>query len=377
MARRKKRLPPIPSPLAPRREPEAVTPATDAALAGFLQDAEFHRAVVWSAGRGQAALPLATRGETIVYVMDLWDAAQSRRFLDSRGAAGVEVFCGPDWPDGESDLAAISLPHGGQEELALDLIQSAWLGLVEGGRLMVSIAGKSGPWLRKTLKVYTHSISERVIGKSVVMSVAATGGLKRIRDWRCELQFRDQGRLVRLQTRPGVFAHRQMDNGARQLLNSVQLEPGARVLDIGCGSGAVAIGLACRDPSIDVLAVDSHARAVDCTRVGAELNGLSNVATLLSHDGQFGEVGEFDVALGNPPYYSGFRIAGLFCEAAERYLRPGGRVILVTKSPDWFRERLPKTFDGVDVFESGRYHIATGVKRGGGGGEPPEGSGPG
>ncbi len=42
-------------------------------------------------------------------------------------------------------------------------------------------------------------------------------------------------------TRPGVFSHRELDNGARQLLDSVDVFPSADILDIGCGSGAVAM----------------------------------------------------------------------------------------------------------------------------------------
>lgn len=362
MARRKKSLPPIPEPLVPRIERPLDLPCTDRALGEVLESALFRKAVVWSAGRGQIAQSLAGRGEVILFAMDLWLAEQSRAWLDEQGAAEVEVRCGADWPETGLDLAVISLPAGGQEELALDLIQSAWLSLEPGGSLAVAVAAESREWLRKSLLVYSASLQIRDSSDATVITVIATGELKRKRDWQCELAFRDAGNLIRLLTRPGVFAHRQMDNGARQLLNSVQLESGARILDIGCGSGAVSLGLARRDPTVQVLAVDSHARAVDCTATSAELNGLTNLTTLLAHDGHYDCDGEMDVALGNPPYYSGFRIARLFCEAAARSLRPGGRGVFVTKNPEWFRQHLPEWFDEVADFPSGRYHIATGLK---------------
>jgi 16S rRNA (guanine1207-N2)-methyltransferase len=361
VARRKKSLPPIPKPILAREEKKLQVPPVEQALIDALRTHEFESAVVWTAGRGQLAADLGTRGTVKLLVMDAWDLSQCQQFLENRAASSVSVLCQSDWPDGVADLAAIALDKSGSEELALELFQSAWLGLRPGGTLAVSIHRDSERWLGKSLKVFSTSVSSTVFGDSIVMSVQSTGELKRVRDWKCELAFRDTGNLVRLVTRPGVFAHRKMDNGARQLLNCIQLEADARVLDIGCGSGAVALGLATRDRSVDVLAVDSHVRAIECTRLGAELNGLENVTTLLSHEGDFGTDGTFDVALGNPPYYSSFKIAEIFCETALRNLRPGGRAIFVSKSPVWYETNLPRWFGDVEVFESGSFHIATGL----------------
>ncbi len=90
----------------------------------------------------------------------------------------------------------------------------------------------------------------------------------------CDLTFRDCDTTLHIVTRPGVFSHRQLDNGARQLLDAVDVFPEARLVDIGCGAGPVAIGLAARDPSAQVFAFDSNARAVWCTREGAKRNDL-------------------------------------------------------------------------------------------------------
>ena len=50
------------------------------------------------------------------------------------------------------------------------------------------------------------------------------------------------------------------------------------MLDIGCGAGVVALAAAVCGEGVAVHAVDSSARAVECTRRGAELNGLGNVS---------------------------------------------------------------------------------------------------
>jgi 16S rRNA (guanine1207-N2)-methyltransferase len=146
------------------------------------------------------------------------------------------------------------------------------------------------------------------------------------------------------------------------LLDAVDVFPDARLLEIGCGSGAVTLGLAARDPSASVHAFDSNARAVDCTQRGAKLNGFENITVDHHWQGDFREASSFDMALANPPYFGDMRIAQWFVEAAHRSLRPGGRLVLVTKQPNWYAEKLPSLFEEVEVFESKRYHIASGVK---------------
>jgi 16S rRNA (guanine1207-N2)-methyltransferase len=108
-----------------------------------------------------------------------------------------------------------------------------------------------------------------------------------------------------------------------------------------------------------VLAVDSNARAVDCTRLGAELNGLANVATELNASGEYPERGTFDLALANPPYYADFEIAERFVAAAHRSLKPGGQLLLVTKSPRWYEENLPTQWNDVNIEPSKRYWIVS------------------
>src|SRR5581483_3558789 len=60
-----------------------------------------------------------------------------------------------------------------------------------------------------------------------------------------------------LETQPGAFAHRGLDPGTRLLIETMAVSPRARVLDLGCGAGAVGIVAA-------KLAHDGHVTLVDC-----------------------------------------------------------------------------------------------------------------
>jgi 16S rRNA (guanine1207-N2)-methyltransferase len=111
-----------------------------------------------------------------------------------------------------------------------------------------------------------------------------------------------------------------------------------------------------------VLAVDSNARAVACAREGAAMNGLTNVVAELCASGDFDGKGTFDLVLANPPYYADFRIAGLFVESGLAALRPGGRILVVTKSPDWYRQNMPAGFASIEIERSKDYFIVQAVR---------------
>jgi 16S rRNA G1207 methylase RsmC len=160
-----------------------------------------------------------------------------------------------------------------------------------------------------------------------------------------------------------VFSHRRLDLGARTLINAMEIRPGMRVLDIGCGSGVVGFAAALRSENVSVLAVDSNARAIDCTIRGAIRNNLTNVETLLNASGECGEPRTFDLVLGNPPYFSNYRIAEIFLEAARRALKPGGEVLMVTKTPNWFLEHMPRYFQHVEERPAKNYSSVAGRQK--------------
>ncbi len=316
-----------------------------------------------SLGRAQAAESLAVSRP---------DAKVHCWFIDSHHAAlatehaqslnNLTISCMEEWPDQVADLAMLPLHVTGESELSRDLLQTAYQRLQTGGMLIASVDNPKDRWLHDQMKTFDKSVKVRTFEDAVVYFVIKEHPLKRTRDFSCEFTFRDLDKIIRLVTRPGVFSHRELDNGARQLLDAVDVYPGARLLEIGCGSGAVSLGLAARDPSATIHAIDSNARAVWCTKRGAELNSLDNVTVELNHTGCYGEPARFDMALGNPPYYADFRIAELFIEAAVRSLRPEGRLVMVTKQPKWYEENLSRWLEDAEVFPSRRYHIVSGIK---------------
>ncbi|MEQ1828613.1 MAG: methyltransferase [Pirellula sp.] len=276
--------------------------------------------------------------------------------------ANLEIQCTADLVGDDFAMAILPLSFSGEEELARDILQQMYCALAIEGCLIVSVDNPNDKWVHEQLKGYEKSVKVRKFSDSIVYLIEKSKQLKKRKDYSCELAFRDCDEMIRFVTRPGVFSHRQLDNGARQLLDAVDVFPGARLLEIGTGCGSVALGLAKRDPSAQLHAVDSNARALDCLARGIKLNGISNITMELNHTGIYGEPGQYDMVLANPPYFGDFRIAEKFLEAAQRSLRQGGRLVLVSKQPKWYQENMDRWFIDCEVFPSRRYHIASGVK---------------
>ncbi|MFM8706103.1 MAG: class I SAM-dependent methyltransferase, partial [Planctomycetia bacterium] len=303
------------------------------------------RAVCTTTGRGQAAFALASEhpdAEVTAWFLDRVPEAAAVAAWESP-PPGLRAACAADIPPGPYDLAVVPLSKSGEAELSRDILQSAFVQLAIGGRLVAAIDNPQDNWLREQLAETGETVRVRPGTDTVAYIVQKTRELAKVRDFSCEFVFRDRDRLLTAVTRPGVFAHRRIDPGARHLLNAVDLAADTRVVDIGCGSGCVALGLAARDPSVHVHAFDAAARAVECTRRGAALNGLDNLTVALESGGDVPEPGSDDLAVANPPYYADFRIAELFVEAARRALAPGGTLLIVTKQPTWYLETLPRS----------------------------------
>jgi len=117
------------------------------------------------------------------------------------------------------------------------------------------------------------------------------------------------------------------------------------------------LGVAARDIGVQVHAIDCFTRSVECTREGAAINKLSNLSVSLVAHGEIDAEGTYDLAIANPPYYSDFRIAELFIDTAARALVKGGKLLLVTKHPAWFVERMHESWEDIATGEVKRYHL--------------------
>ena len=284
------------------------------------------------------------------------------------GVGKTTLACTADLPEGTFDEALYATYFGDPSEQAQDLLQMIHQRLRSGGRLIASTNNSRDKWVQSQLRLIFPSVVVNKQKHGVACVATKTAELKRVRGFRARSAFRQGERLVYVESRPGIFSHRRIDGGARALIKSLALlkseASGAefkpsKIIEMGCGCGAVSLAAAVEYPNAKVLAVDSDARAIECTQISAKLNEITSVETLLTSDGVIPEPKSWDLLLGNPPYYSDYRISELFLQAAKNGLRPGGRIHLVTKLLDWHGARMKQLFASVELHTIGEYVVFT------------------
>jgi len=126
----------------------------------------------------------------------------------------------------------------------------------------------------------------------------------------------------------------------------------ARVLDLGTGSGCIAISLALERPLAEVTALDASAQALAVARENARRLGADRITWILSDWYADLSVKNFDMIVGNPPYIAaadphmqredprfepphalaagadGLAAMRAIVAAAATYLLPGGWLLL-------------------------------------------------
>ncbi|TDB83113.1 methyltransferase domain-containing protein [Actinomadura sp. KC216] len=145
---------------------------------------------------------------------------------------------------------------------------------------------------------------------------------------------------------PGVYRPQSDTRLLTGALRQVGVPAGARLLELGTGSGAVAVAAA--SSGCEVVAVDVSARAVLTARLNALLRGVP--VRVLRGDLFAPVAGEvFDVIVANPPYVpgdtdpsaargraraweagpTGRAVLDRICHAAPRHLTPTGTLLVV------------------------------------------------
>lgn len=317
------------------------------------------RCLVLSPGRAQLADRLLDLDFEVVqaWYLDLHEASCTQASCRDE----VEVLCGPDLPEHSYDLIALPTLKRSEVELTRDLLQQAHDRLETGGYLLASVNNPKDTWLHDQLRGMFEKVTNIRQSDGCVYWAKKSNPLKKMKDFSCQFNFKEREHILQVYTRPGVFSHRRLDPGAKQLLNAVDIGESDNVLDMGCGGGAISLAAA-KFTSGKVYGVDANSRAVQCLARGAELNDLTNVVPVWNADGQLDIDTEIDLALANPPYFGDHVISQHFVDTCVSVLRPGGALLVVTKQPNWYEAYFDNLLEDVEFFESARYFVVCGRK---------------
>ncbi|UGT38790.1 methyltransferase [Nocardia yamanashiensis] len=168
-----------------------------------------------------------------------------------------------------------------------------------------------------------------------------------------------------------AFSGPRLDIGTRFLLDYLKrMKPDARdAIDLGCGTGILAVALAQSRPGIRVTATDQSAAAVASTRATAELNAVADRVTVLRDDAMSGAPdNSADLVLCNPPFHVGAAVhtgsAIKMFQQAGRVLRPGGELWTVYNTHLNYRGVMERMVGKTDVMGRNRKFTVTRSVRG-------------
>jgi len=146
-----------------------------------------------------------------------------------------------------------------------------------------------------------------------------------------------------------AFAGTTIDIGTRALLEALagSATDGGHVVDLGCGTGVLAVSYALAHPGAVVVATDHSAAAVASAAETIAAAGLADRVEARRDDaGASLPAGSADLVLLNPPFHVGATVhAGIahkLFDAAARLLRPGGELWCVWNSHLGYRPTLER-----------------------------------
>ena len=171
------------------------------------------------------------------------------------------------------------------------------------------------------------------------------------------------GEALTLETAPGLFSPGHVDRGTLAMLSVAGFEPGMKVLDLGCGCGVVGILAAKKCGAEHVWLTDIDPEAVAIARKNAGTNGVGGVTCQVSDGVKQLDAAGFDLILSNPPYQSDFAVAKGFIEKGFNRLKIGGRLLMVTKRREWYRNKLVSIFGGAKVMDIDGYCVFEAERR--------------
>ena len=168
------------------------------------------------------------------------------------------------------------------------------------------------------------------------------------------------GRRLLLTSAWGLFSAKGIDEGTALLLNELALlPPQDRVLDFGCGYGALGLALAALWPQSDIVLIDKDLLAVEAAQRNIAENSLANARAMLSPGFRDAPPGPYELIVSNLPAQAGNEaLDEVFIDAWER-LAPGGSLVVVTVGGlrRYVRRRLDAIFGNYHKARQGPRHV--------------------
>lgn len=164
----------------------------------------------------------------------------------------------------------------------------------------------------------------------------------------------------------GLFSAKGIDEGTALLLNELALlPPQERVLDLGCGYGALGLALAALWPEAQVDLIDKDVLAVETARENIERNRLTNASVTLAVGLRDTHPVPYTLIVANLPAQAGNEALDEMLLDAHAALAPGCSLVVVSVLGlrRYLRRRLTTIFGDYHKVRQGPRHAVAEAKR--------------
>ena len=165
------------------------------------------------------------------------------------------------------------------------------------------------------------------------------------------------------ETAPSIFSPNSIDQGTLAMLSVIDFLPSDKVLDLGCGYGVVGILAGKLIGEQNVIMCDVSEQAIESAAMNLRLNNVPEISIRLSDGYKNIAETDFTLILSNPPYHADFSVPKHFIEVGFKKLVLGGKLVMVTKRLDWYKNKLTSVFGGVKIHEINGYYVFVAEKR--------------
>lgn len=165
------------------------------------------------------------------------------------------------------------------------------------------------------------------------------------------------------ETSSNSFSPKGIDLGTLAMLSCIELSKDDKVLDLGCGYGVVGIYIAKLIGEENVVMSDIDEECIELSKRNAKANNLGEISIVQSDGLTNITDNDFSIILSNPPYHSDFSVPKQFIEKGFHKLKLGGKIYMVTKRREWYKNKLIAIFGGVSISEVDGYFVFCSEKR--------------
>lgn len=320
--------------------------AADALIAGCLHDLPHANTVLLVNPGAQLPALMTARGTAFA----IWN----RRLAASQAATA--------WPPaGPFGLALVRLPKARDEQRMA--AHAALSVLAPGGRLVLYGGNDEGIRSASAMLADAADGVETMAARGHGRVLSAVRHASRevkgtLAAWRTVTPMDIAGRAIEWVSYPGLFAAGRLDEGTALLLTALPtLMPSSRVLDYGCGPGAIGAAVSATMPGVVLDMLDNDAVALEAVR-----ENVPAARRVLGMRAADAGAGPYAAILSNPPLHRGITedhgLLEQLVADAPAYLAPDGVLQMVVQHRVPLERLLAQHFARTEVVaENGRYRV--------------------